>query len=312
MVTVAQYFQQEGLPLWWNFITQRFNPPNEYGTDFGCGGFGGSVGAVASGKVIYVGDPYANDPNHSSLNYVVQIVDPSSLELWHYQHLWGPAVAVGDTVLQGQVVGVQGGCPLPGDGWPCGNNGCPDNTCDDWTTGSHIEVRYAPVWSSSGGVWSQNWIDPLSAIDAAAQAQMGSAPPPPGGHLPGGGGIGNPGGPPLPVFPLAPNAAVHDLLIELDVQCMMINPFYVQNVTQDNIGIGPVGVSITDPISWLTGFGLNIVEDTQAWIIRAVMLWLGIFIVYKVINNFIDFGAIADTVENAAQTLGKIALVAAG
>lgn len=159
MSTASSIFQGLGLRQWWNYPTQYFGTNGEMGTDFGMGTTGQPVGSLTSGTVVYANNPYANDPNHSSLGYVVQVLSPDGY-LYHYQHLQSPAVHVGDVISVGSVVGVSGGCPV---GCYGSNGQC---TCtDQWTTGEHIEVRRAAYnGNASDPVWGQSWQDPYQAF----------------------------------------------------------------------------------------------------------------------------------------------------
>lgn len=165
MSTIGDIFAGAGLTQWWNNPTQFFGQNGEMGTDYSMGGTGQPVGAIQGGQVVYVGAPYANDPNHSSLGYVVQILGPDG-NLYHYQHLESPNVQQGDTIQPGQVVGLSGGCPV---GAYNGQGGC--NWTDAWSTGPHIEVRLAP-YNANGGVWNQAWQNPYSTF-----LQMGGGTP---------------------------------------------------------------------------------------------------------------------------------------
>jgi murein DD-endopeptidase MepM/ murein hydrolase activator NlpD len=123
------------------------------------GSTGQPVGSITPGTVLYVGNPYANSPGHTSLGYVVQVLGNDGF-LYHYQHLEAPAVHQGDVISVGSVVGVSGGCPV---GCYGSNGQC---TCTDaWTTGQHIEVRRAQYnGKASDPVWGQPWKDPYQAF----------------------------------------------------------------------------------------------------------------------------------------------------
>jgi hypothetical protein len=157
MTTIDSIFQGLGLQEWWAKPTQYFGQSGEEGTDYSLGGTGQPVGAISGGQVIYVGDPYANDPNHSSLGYVVQVLGNDGY-LYHYQHLESPSVNVGDSVGPGSVVGVSGGCPV---GAYASNGQC--TRTDAWSTGPHIEVRLAK-YNPNGGVWNQAWQNPYTTF----------------------------------------------------------------------------------------------------------------------------------------------------
>lgn len=108
------------------------------------------------------------------------------------------------------------------------------------------------------------------------------------------------------IFQLSPSANVTDFLIELDTLVEIVNPFNV-NATQDTIGVPPVSISFTDPVDWVQGVAINIFDDMVSIGIRFVFFAVGLFIIIKVIGNFVDYGKIAGSVESA----GRIAALAA-
>lgn len=87
---------------------------------------------------------------------------------------------------------------------------------------------------------------------------------------------------------IGPNADVTQFLWSMDQIMALINPFQVSNTTTDTA----LGVSFTDPISWLQGFGLNLVEDLAALVLRLIFLLVGALLMYRVLNQFIHVGAL--------------------
>lgn len=142
-------------------VTQAFGQNGEQGTDFGLP-IGTPIGSPVSGRVVYVGAPYAGTST-SSLGYVVQVLGDNG-QLWHFQHLMAPStgLAVGQNISTGDVVGYSGGCAtyLP-DGSGCASldPACSISTSNPncWSSGPHIEARWSPDYNSGGGVWGQNW-----------------------------------------------------------------------------------------------------------------------------------------------------------
>lgn len=96
---------------------------------------------------------------------------------------------------------------------------------------------------------------------------------------------------------LAPTADVTSLLAAMDDVLAVLNPFDGINAKTDSA----VGISFTDPVSWVEGFGLNIVEDIGALILRSIILIIGVVVVIKVLSNFVDFGALTDTVGSVSK-----------
>ena len=96
---------------------------------------------------------------------------------------------------------------------------------------------------------------------------------------------------------LAPNAAMSDLLAAFDDSLALKNPFDVTSAAPVQI---PGGGTFTDPIAWIEGFGMNVVEDGLALLWRAIFLIIGAFVLIKVLSNFIDFGAVLKTAQGFA------------
>jgi hypothetical protein len=163
--TISQLFSQLGLTQWWqtNRVTQFFGQNGEAGTDFGLGQFGVNVGSLTAGKVVYVGN---GGYQGSSIGQIVQVLTPSNM-LVHYQHLMTSNVQVGQQVLPGTVIGTGGGCPVGSYPNPLSSSqGC--TRYDQYSSGQHIEVRVSNSYNPSGGVWSQNWVNPLSTFGQLA------------------------------------------------------------------------------------------------------------------------------------------------
>lgn len=94
---------------------------------------------------------------------------------------------------------------------------------------------------------------------------------------------------------LAPSADVTALLGTFDDVMFLSNPFNVPEAQQDSItGPANFNFSFTDPIAYIEGFGLNLAEDMIALTLRLTFLVLAVFVFWKVLSNFIDFGAVFD------------------
>lgn len=103
-------------------------------------------------------------------------------------------------------------------------------------------------------------------------------------------------------FSLAPNADVTTFLAAVDNYLEITNPFDVQGVQQDNIA----GVSFTDPVAWLSGFGSNMFNDSMALVIRIILIMLGLYLLYRVIANFVDFKSVTNTAKGAGMKLAPL------
>ena len=152
-----------------------------------------------------------------------------------------------------------------------------------FTPGPGVSFLYA---SSSAGQSSQ------SLIQAVATALMG------------GGGFAtvnsSPGAALIASVNLAPNASVTEFLVAMDQILTLINPFDIPLQT-DSIA----GVSFTDPVSWLAGLGQNLVADSISLAMRLVLLLVTLFLLYRIINNFLDVNAAVATGTQAAGNLAK-------
>lgn len=301
-VTVARYFQSIHLVQWWMSPTQRFGQNGEQGTDFGVP-LNTPIGSPIAGTVVY--SAYTGD---ASLGYVIQIQDAQG-GLWHFQHMNSALARVGQNVAVGQNLGNSGGPP------------------GQFSTGPHIEVRYSRTFNKAlangtglgGAFWSDGqWIDSYPIITGVANGPVGSAPTAGGTTLGGffqglfsgllgfaGTSTANlPNGPSvlLPKVHIAPTGDVTNFLVAIDASLELYNPFNVTNAQQDTI----LGATFTDPISWLEGFGYNLVGDLAATIWRLIFIVGGAYLCFKVANHFINFQALAS---GAVKTAGLAAMV---
>lgn len=295
---VSQIFSQKKLTPWWSTPTQRYGQGTggqygtEEGTDFAVN-YGTNIGSITAGKVVYVGNGGINDP---SLGTIVQIqqLDGSVL---HYQHLAGSNLKVGQAVSVGDIVGVSGG-----------QRGL-------YSSGPHIEVRYAPSYQLAKGVWLQNWVDSYQYITSTTKA----TPQPPIGGSPTGtntttlsGSITGSASFQFPVLQLSPTDDVTQVLWMID-ELMQIIPFWevppsilaAQNASNSSafsqgILAGATGVATgtsgaVDIISYIEGVFYNIGADFIALSLRGGLLIMGFMLLYKVFSQFIDFGAIVSS-----------------
>ncbi len=90
------------------------------------------------------------------------------------------------------------------------------------------------------------------------------------------------------VHVLAPNADVTQLLQDLDGVMILQNPFDVPSGS--TIG----GTTIPDPIGWLSEVGTVLYNDSLAFSVRAAFLLVGGYMILKVCNDFIDYGALVE------------------
>lgn len=111
---------------------------------------------------------------------------------------------------------------------------------------------------------------------------------------------------------LASNASVAQALYTFDQAFALQNPFNVIDTT-DTVNIGSalnifgyntgistpkVSASFTDPITWLVGFGNNLIADGVALMLRAIAIALGVFLLYRVLDHYVDFSGNIQTASN--------------
>ena len=104
---------------------------------------------------------------------------------------------------------------------------------------------------------------------------------------------------------LVPSGDVAATFAALDTALLLVNPFVV---TSQNVDLTLFGIDtgVLNPISWVAGALSNIWLDATALTVRLVFLVIGAIIVLKVMSNFIDFDALAQT----GMSLGQLAMAA--
>lgn len=154
MATPVQIFDQLGLWKWWLSVpTNLFNGSTEKGIDY-ASAYGTPIGAIQGGQVIQV------QPHNNSIGDVVVVAGHSGY--WVYQHVTA-SVHVGQVIGTGTVIGTQNGLPT-----------------DQYSTGSHIEVRFAPSWQQGIDPWNQSYINPQGTFNAVGNQVSNDALPPVG------------------------------------------------------------------------------------------------------------------------------------
>ena len=120
-------------------------------------------------------------------------------------------------------------------------------------------------------------------------------------------------------FSLASNANVSAALVAFDNAFDVSNPFVGIQTSTDTITIGGGDVSVfgyntgiktpslsesfTDPVSWLVGFGTNLMNDFVALVLRAVCIALGVFLLYRVLDHYVNFSG---NLQTAASNVGSL------
>ncbi len=105
---------------------------------------------------------------------------------------------------------------------------------------------------------------------------------------------------------LASNANVATALKSFDDALGVTNPFDVDTSgIQDNV----LGVSFTDPVRWMGSVALNTFQDIGAITIRIILIALGIYILFKVLDHFVN---VSGAVSGATNTVMKLAPLLVG
>lgn len=105
---------------------------------------------------------------------------------------------------------------------------------------------------------------------------------------------------------LASNANIATALQSFDSALSVTNPFdFDTSGIQDNI----LGVQFTDPVQWLGTVGSNLIGDMVALILRIILLALGVYVLYKVVDHFVN---ISGAVQGATSTVSKLAPLLVG
>ena len=280
--TIDQVFQARGLWRWYaSTVTNDYDGQSEKGQDYSTK-FGTPVAVPVGGKIMRIVH------NNNAINDIVEL-QAADGSVWLYQHIT-TVVKPGQILQCGDVIGTENGLPV-----------------DQYSTGPHIEVRYCPpgAWNPKKDSWVEPWINPRTIFATIGQQQAGTTGP---GNLlfsgSPGGSSSSPGqgatGPSftLPSLSLAPNANVFALLQSLDTALDVVNPFDVQGAQQDDI----LGATFTDPMSWIEGFGSNLVADLRGLVLRLLLIALGVFIIWRLMKDFIDIGALTQNVQQLGQS----------
>lgn len=171
-------------------------------------------------------------------------------------------------------------------GYTISSSGTNFNPWSTYTSGKY--KQYIPVVTAAVQGDQQNASGPSAATIAAVNAAMNAT-----------FTVKN-------AWSLASNASVSQALVSFDEVFAVNNPFDIDTSgMQDSI----LGVNVTDPVKWLAQLGSNLVGDLVAVTLRIVCISLGVFMLYKVVDHFINFsGAVQGTI----STVSKLAPMIAG
>lgn len=105
-------------------------------------------------------------------------------------------------------------------------------------------------------------------------------------------------------FALTSNATIAQALYVIDQFLIIKNPFDVDPDTiQDTISVAGISASFSDPVKWIYQVMGNIFNDTVALIIRIILIAVGIYILFRVIDHYIQ---ISEKLNQAGQTALKL------
>ena len=300
--TISQVFTQKGLWQWWTQNggrgTQMYNGVTEKGIDYSNGVFGTPIGVPVGGKVISIVH------NNNAINDIVMMQDASGAT-WLYQHITAH-VRVGQTLGVGSIIGTQNGLPI-----------------DQYSTGTHIEVRYLPPgqYNAATNSWFLPWVNPFGIFSSLSNQTAG------GTIATGGGGVTGPGqgqttetggGPPivnggvgvtsLPALYIPLLTQVHDTLVShpgLYGVCLAIDeaeefPGYIDlsinstglTPTQTSVGIPllpgvtiPTGITVPvyDVVGIARSIGATITDNAMPAAIRGTLILAGCLLIFSLV-----------------------------
>lgn len=295
---------------WW-----QFSHPNDLGQPDRFGGFpkpdinvyglpgNYPIAAILSGTVTSVS---ASDPWGGTVT--IRLDSPINHLATHFAflHLSQINTAKGKHVSPGDVIGHAGSRPLGSQNAAFG------------------VALYPGDAYGHGTEWSQmtksNILGPLNVwnvIEAADKGTLTEGAPGVGSGITSAGGStpGGPGGPSVNPFslqlnndflakslskvqqnnPLSPDASVSEVLQALDTIMQYENPFQA---------FGSSGNFFNDLGTFINAL---FVIDTTAWVLRVICLLLGVYMIFKVVNSWINITGMAG---NALQLAGSIAAFA--
>ena len=106
-------------------------------------------------------------------------------------------------------------------------------------------------------------------------------------------------------LPIDPNENVTQFLEHIDYALALIDPFPASDaVDKLSIGIGPASWQMPNPISWLGDTMHNIfIVDLPSLILRGVIVSVGVYICFQVVQQYIKIGPILNSAGQAASSL---------
>lgn len=267
-MTVDQVFTAKGLWKWYtSHVTNPFNGTSERGADYAAA-WGTPVGCIVGGRVVRIVH------NNNSIGDVVE-VQSADTSVVLYQHI-RTRVAQGQAVSTGDVIGTEDGLPV-----------------DQYSTGPHIECRYAPPgkYVFSAGSWNNGWINPVPFFST-----IGSRPAT--GPNVGLGVVGLPGaaGPYVPLTYDTLTSQVHQTLIKTP-------GFYGMALAVDEAEQFPGWVNLTeqtstglpDFVGLARSIGATVSDNFVPFIIRSGLVIVGsgllILLVTKPIQQIAEVAA---------------------
>lgn len=278
--TVSQIFKQKGLWQWWTqnggYGTNPYNGSSELGIDYS-NAYGTPIGIPASGtvKAIY--------HNNNSINDIVVVQLSNGAAMW-FQHI-NAAVKVGQSVGVGSVVGYQNGLPI-----------------DQYSTGSHIEVRYSNAWSSNP--YGMQWVNPWLVFST-----IGNTTGTPGTSSPGfGGGPGQPFGPGGWFGPGGPGSiggTLNSVVEQVHATLVTNDGFYAIALAIDEAetfpGLENYATSVIDLPGMFKSVMATIVDNALAFSIRTTLIFLGMMLLIGLLWNFAKNSGILEIVGDVAK-----------
>lgn len=261
-------------------------------------------------------------------NIVIKIANTGlsrGIAYYFYVHLddIDPRLGVGARINEGQFIGYSGGqLTAGGPKYPPGYSHHPNDGLH--STGPHImyglsDVPYiyaAGIRSALNPYWLLDYARAINlpwGEGSKGRASSGV----PFSDISSGSALlldiwpeqeGDPALPEKKMIDLSPDASISEVLAGVDESLTFSNIFDV-NTRSLHIPVIP-GVTfsetkITSPISWMAQVGTGIVNNTNTAIVRIILIIIGFWIIYTVINRFFDFSTLksGDIGRNALRAI---------
>jgi len=107
----------------------------------------------------------------------------------------------------------------------------------------------------------------------------------------------------IPTYALSSSQTISDFLLNVDGAFVLVNPFDTESSqVSANADTGDYNnnglVSFTDPVTWLTQVGQNLISDSVALTLRIMCVILGVYILFRVLDHYLQIVDIVQSVSD--------------